>query len=89
LVKEIDFHAIVNKYHPKCGVHAQFFIVDGTIISAQPIYFVSPILILHVNKRTRKTSSPNLLTSNHLSGLSKMKWLETINIVHNSQGDSP
>lgn len=65
-----------------------FFIVDGSIISAQPIYFVSPILILHVN-RTQKTSFPNLLTWNHLSGISKMKWLETINLVHNSQGDSP
>ncbi len=66
-----------------------FFIVDGAIISAQPIYFVSPILILHANRRTKKTSFPNLLTCNHLSGISKMKWLETINFMHNFQGDSP
>jgi hypothetical protein len=77
------------KYHLKCGVHAQCFIVDGAIISSRPIYFVSPILILHANRRIQKTSSSNLLTCNHLSGISKMKWLEAINFVHNSQGDSP
>jgi hypothetical protein len=81
-------HCDTNIIQNVVYMHAQLFIVDGAIISAQPIYFASPILILHAN-RTLKTSSPNLLTCNHLSGISKMKWLETLNFMHNSQRDSP